>query len=407
MYDFKPPIDNPAFLTLLKWGLPLELKFRAHIEVQVVGDGLQRLKQLRGRRAVILSNHSDQYDPEVMFTLSTMLGEDFYWVAAREVFEWLGGLVGWCFQNMGCYSVVRGGPDIESFKMTQKILMHGQRKLVMFPEGEVTRQPDTILPLRPGAIRLFFEAQAKMHEPLFVQPIGIRWHYKHDVMPILHAIMRKIERQLRIVPPSSHIMARIMNASDELARVLEEEYSAKPRPGLAFEQRIIHLREHVLRTMAQSLSLELPENEDHLDWFRHLNNALDQFVNANLKEASAFQKRLHKELAAKVERLRKDLIRIQHLIGITESAEFHLNTPERLANKVARLEREVFGRTHFKGIRVASILVGEPICLMDYVEDFKTDRDHTLDKVTDMIHQQLQGAINKLDVTESSAFRHH
>lgn len=401
MSEFRPPIDNRAFMALCHWAIPAEL-WRARIEVRVVGDGLERLKKLRGKRSTIVSNHGDQFDPEVVFTLSKKMGEYFHFIAARECFDWVHGSVGWLFQNLGCYSVARGEADIESFKMTQQILVHGQRKLVMFPEGEVTRQPDRVLQLRKGAFRIFLEAQAQLNkekpgEALWVQPIGIRWKYRDDVMPRLHSAMRRIEKRLRILPPSRHILDRVEFAAMTMANILEQEYNAPERPELPFERRIIALREHVLRAMALTLNVALDEEQEHLDWFRHLNVALNNYVNADMRDRSDFQKRLHQELAAKVERMRSDMVRMQHLIGITEGDEYKAQTPERIANKIAKIEREVIGHSTYKGVRVALVGVGEPISLLEYLPQFESDRDGAVDKLTDLVHGAIQSIVDNLE----------
>jgi 1-acyl-sn-glycerol-3-phosphate acyltransferase len=408
MSDFRAPIINPTLMAVLHFFLPAEL-MRAHIEVQIVGDGLQKLRALRGKRSAIVSNHGDQYDPEVVFTVSDRLGEDFHFIAARECFDWVHGSVGWLFQNMGCYSVSRGEADIESFKMTREILVNGTRKLVMFPEGEVTRQPDLVLPLRKGAIRLFLEGQHELNkqrpgEELILQPIGIRWRYRDDITPRLHAAMAKIEKQLRIVPPSRHILDRVEFGAMTMAHILEQEYSAPEHPDLPFEKRIIALREHVLRSMALALNVELQEEAEHLVWFRQLNIALNQFVNADMGDRSSFQKRLHSELADKVERMRKDLVRMQHLIGITDDEEGRRPTPERLANKIAKIEREVLGARTYKGVRVAMVGVGEPISLLEHMDDYENDRDGTIDLMTERVHAAIQSIVDDLDPSRQKGY---
>ena len=47
-------------------------------------------------------------------------------------------------QALGGYSIVRGTPDRESFRMTRQILSQPGAKLVVFPEGEVYTQNDTL-----------------------------------------------------------------------------------------------------------------------------------------------------------------------------------------------------------------------------------------------------------------------
>src|SRR5262249_39123474 len=160
MLDFKPPIDNPVFMALIKrFVLPLELKWGSHIEVQVVDDGIERFRRLRNQRAVVVCNHGSQYDPEVIFKFGTMVGEDFYFIGPREFCDWTMGLTVWFLQNGGFYWVVRGTADRKSSQMPRRIIAYGNRKLLICPEGEVTRQLDRVLPLRRGSARLLLEGQ--------------------------------------------------------------------------------------------------------------------------------------------------------------------------------------------------------------------------------------------------------
>jgi 1-acyl-sn-glycerol-3-phosphate acyltransferase len=139
--DFRPPRDNPCIIGFLKLLLPLIMKFQMHdARLEVVGDGLKRFAALKGKRTVICPNHPTSDDPQTLFAFSKLVGEDFNFLAAREVFDWDFGLRGWAFQMIGCYSVVRGAVDRESFKTTKRVIVEGRKKLVIFPEGEISRQ---------------------------------------------------------------------------------------------------------------------------------------------------------------------------------------------------------------------------------------------------------------------------
>ena len=94
--------------------------------VMPVEGALQRFHAADGMRAMICPNHSNRHDPQVMFALSRYAGEDFNFVAAREVFDWDQGMNGWWLQHLGCYSVVRGASDRESFKTSKRILVEGK-----------------------------------------------------------------------------------------------------------------------------------------------------------------------------------------------------------------------------------------------------------------------------------------
>lgn len=401
MLEFRPPIDSPWMMALCKWGLPLELK-RAKVSVRVVGDGLERLKKLRTSRAVLTVNHSDQYDPEAVFELSKMIGEDFHFIAARECFDWVRGSVGWWFQRLGCYSVQRGEADLESFKQTREIIAHGKRHLVLFPEGEVTRQPDQLMPLRRGALRLFFEGQEEIlssggTDPVYVVPIGIRWCYRDDITPALHRSLRRIEERLGIVPESSDLVERTRGAGHAMLDALEQEYFTDVNQELNFAERVESLRGEILQRLAKVLNVDLPEKEVHLDWMRRVINAIEAHKATNLMKLSRFRQRLHKEQGQKIYPLIQDCSRVQRLIGVGLGKDRAPDTPERLAFRIAKLEREVLGESQSKGHRIAMVSVGEPINLMDYWQQFLDDKGAASEAATEVLSERMQKLIDDLD----------
>ena len=141
LLDFKPPLDWPFLLWWSKINFPLYMKLTlGDTTIKIEKGALERFHKLKGRRAMICPNHSNRHDPQVMFSFSREAEEYFNFVAAREVFEYDHGVNGWWLQHAGCYSVVRGAADRESFKTTRRLLVEGKKKLVLFPEGEISRQ---------------------------------------------------------------------------------------------------------------------------------------------------------------------------------------------------------------------------------------------------------------------------
>src|SRR5262249_20687781 len=161
--DFRPPLDTPALIGMVKLFLPVYMKLELNdTRIKVVDGALDRFKVTAGKRSMLCPNHSNRHDPQVMFSFSKVVDEDFNFVAAREVFDWRNGRNGWWLQHLGCYSVVRGAADRESFKMTKKILVEGKKKLVLFPEGEISRQNETLMPLESGAAQMTFWAMDEL-----------------------------------------------------------------------------------------------------------------------------------------------------------------------------------------------------------------------------------------------------
>ena len=93
-----------------------------------------------------------QDDPTVVFLLSKQISQPFYYMAARETFDKgkLGGIRSYVMQRLGVYSVVRGTADRNAFRTTRQILVEGKWPLVIFGEGEISRQNDTVMRFERG-----------------------------------------------------------------------------------------------------------------------------------------------------------------------------------------------------------------------------------------------------------------
>src|ERR1700735_5576120 len=92
------------------------------------------------------------------------MNEEFYCIAARECFDWDGGWRGRLFQGLGCYSVARGKADFHSIATTEKILREGRRKLVVFPEAEITADATTLHDLHNAIFHIILDVQKELSE---------------------------------------------------------------------------------------------------------------------------------------------------------------------------------------------------------------------------------------------------
>src|SRR4029453_13717614 len=213
MSDFKPPLDNSAVLSLAKALLPLALHME-QLDVRASAHCLTTIRRLPGQ-TVILANHSDCSDPTTFFTLAKLSGEDFYYLAARELFDQDFGLRGWLLQNCGAYSVIRGEPpDLESKENTISLIVEGRRKLVMFPEGDVSGQDDLIYPLKEDGIRNLFEAQKRRleksaNEPVFLLPVAAYYQVTDDALKDMERCISRLQAQLGIPVQSGALASKV------------------------------------------------------------------------------------------------------------------------------------------------------------------------------------------------------
>ncbi|MBX9687566.1 MAG: 1-acyl-sn-glycerol-3-phosphate acyltransferase [Candidatus Obscuribacterales bacterium] len=411
MLDFRPPRDNEFIIGLARIFRPLILGLKMEdAEVRVLGDGIKRLEELKGKHVMITPNHSHRHDPEVMFELSCQAGEEFNFIAAREVFDWNNGLNGWFLQRMGCYSVVRGAVDRESFKTTKRLLVEGKKKLVLFPEGEISRQNDVLLPLESGAAQLSFMAldelqKSKSNEAIYIVPVALKYTYKNDLTSQLNGLISEIEDKLGTNNrQESSLYKRVRLASELVLKTLEAEYDLKAAPDADLNQRIKALKSHILKTMADVLHVSLPETGSNLDWVRILRNTLDDHIYTDEDELPPYQRKIHEEKSEKIKAFYADLDRVVRFIAIYDGYLSPPITQERLVNVIELLEAEVFGQAKIKGPRLVLISVGEAINLLDYYDEYKKNKKPVIEKLRSRLSEQLFKMLCEADKQRQSVF---
>lgn len=421
MLDFRPPLDTPFLFWWAKLNLPLHMKF--HLKgttIKIMDGALERFARLKGKHTMICPNHSNRHDPQTMFTFGTAAGEYFNFVAAREVFDYDHGLNGWWLQHLGTYSVVRGAADRESFKTTRRILSEGKKKLVLFPEGEISRQNDTIMPLECGAAQLSFwamsdlEKQAKESkngstdgggttelgfEPIYILPMAFKYTYPQDITSELRGSLKALEMRLGIkVEEEDTFQARIKRLAETLLSTLEKEYNFKRPEGASMNERVKALRVHILKNLAGVLNIELEAGARELESVRILRNKLDDFIYADDSALSKYEREVHEEKERTYKTFYKDLNRVVNFISIYDGYVTERSTQERVAEVLDRMETEVMGNEpSLKGSREVLIDVGEPINLGEYWAEYKTHKKETSNKVTDRLFAEISRMLSKME----------
>lgn len=397
MRDFRPPSDNRLFVEMMKVMFPLVLHTKLEsAEIRFVGDGLARLRLLKGKRAMLCPNHSHRHDPEVMFEVSRQSGEIFNFVAAREVFDWNRGLNGWFLQQNGAYSVVRGAVDPKSFKMTKTILVQGKRKLVLFPEGEISRHNDALMPLESGPVKLAFMAldelrKSQPQESIYILPVAIKYTYKEDQTKKLLEVLSKIEAAIGVTADAGATMQqRVRGVSLSVLKELELRYGyvfAGPPDDINLRAR--QLKDRVLRSIADGLDLAEIDGGAHLEQVRFLRNKMDDFIYAESKSMSPYKEMLHAEKAGKIRHLYKDLDRIVRFIAIYDGYLAPPISQERMINVIELLESEIFGSVAVKGPRLILVNIGAPINLANHLVEYHARKKAVVEDVTREVSLQI------------------
>lgn len=404
MLDFKPPKDSQCLISITNLSLPLYMKVLLHdTTLSVSAEALEKFKALKGQRAMICPNHACRHDPMVMFAFSKMVGEQFNYIAAREVFDWNHGLNGWWLQRMGAYSVVRGAVDRESFKTTRHLLSSGKKKLVLFPEGEISSQNDTLMPLESGAAQMSFWALSDIKkqspsETLKIVPIALKYTYKRDITSTLRGSLVEMERKLGLSVEDETVDLKIRKVAERLLSVLEREYGQKSEEGEDMNPRVTRLRRLILKRLADRLQVKVSEGQRELEQVRILRNHIDDIMFGANEGASDYEKKIHREKVDLIKSGYSDLDRVVRFIAVYDGYVTEHKTQERMCEVVDRLEREIHGVfPSIKGPRRVYVDVGDPIELDEYMDSYKANKKETVEQVTDNLFDQISTMLQTIE----------
>jgi 1-acyl-sn-glycerol-3-phosphate acyltransferase len=206
--DFRPATLHMPTLRLWNACLPFIMRRFCEVDgVEVPEPDLARLKAAAGERLIVTPNHPTNTDPVLIFALARAADIPLHYVACRETFDLAGGLWGKVIQRLGAYSVVRGTADRESFRATRALLTSPGGKVVIFPEGEVHSQNDSLLPFHAGVVQLAFWAQEDLRKAgdaegsVGLLPVAVRYRFTHDMSAPIERSLSRLEDTLALDRP--------------------------------------------------------------------------------------------------------------------------------------------------------------------------------------------------------------
>lgn len=396
-FTFLPPKPNGFVTGTVKALLPYLLKKVVKVtEVEI--DGLERLKALQGERTLISPSHSGGFEPYVIMHLSTLLDEDYYYLAAREAFE-RSPAVGWIMQRVGAYSIIRGTADRLSFQTTRKLLAEGKRPLVIFPEGQTVWQNDTVIPFQEGVTQLAFKAcEETSGTHLHLVPIAVKYLFIKDMHPEIDASLARLEGRLfdgtGETPP--HRYDRLRRIGEALLSANEKKCGVKPGGDSDLNLRIQGLKEFIVARSEKALNLSPKPGEALLDRVRNCFNAVDRIVNEEM-EGSDYERELWTKRKEEARQLYDGLWRVLDFVAIYDGYVREAMTVERFMDVLCLLETEVFGKRRLWGPRRAVVRIGEPIDLANHFENYKADKKETVRKVTMELELSVKRMLDEMN----------
>ena len=409
--DFRPPLLHPPTLRLFQTLLPgLLRRVCGVVSVDIPADDIGRLRALAVERLLLAPNHPTNDDPALLFALARAAGMPFHYLCCREAFDHLLGLWGRLIQRLGAYSVVRGTTDRDSFRTTRVLLAAPAGRVVIFPEGEMHSQNDTLLPFHAGVVQLAFwalEDLRKAGDPaasVSLLPVALRYFFTEDMTQPIDESLARLERAVR--PPDAgpeatptEPYARMRRVGVGMLEVMEAEYGLKTKPAEGeadLTPRLHALKSLLLDRAAGLIGVPLPADATLPERMRLLINAVYVVTHdESTARRSPYQARVHRQQAARAAPLLSDLNRVANWIAVQDNYVRARPTPERMADTLRRLEIEAFGKASLHGPRRALVRVGEPIHLAACYDAYRADKRGIVARVTHELEAAVQGLLDE------------
>lgn len=401
MHDFKPPKLNRAAVALANGIVPMALKGRQVRAVHFDPDDLRRFRQLRRDRVVILPNHPTNTEPAIVFRFSHRVGEPFYYVCCREAFDKAGGLWGKFVQRLGAYSLVRGALDRPSFSMTRGLLAKPGTKLVIFPEGEVYSQNDSLLPFQSGVIQLAFwglEDARKAEEgaDIKLQPMAIRYRFVEDMGPAILASIARLEEAVGLpIDARAEPYSRVRHVGELVVSKLEHQYGIEPADEARLGDRMDVVKRTQLERAAEIAKVKL-RGGILAEEMRIVVNAVHKVTQDPSQAKTPYDRRLWEEARNHIQPAIHELERLANWIAVYDGYVAADPSHERMVHLLVRMEQEVLGKVLIKGAQEAYVRTGDPLSLACYQDAYQQDKRKTVADITMNCETQVQELLHGL-----------
>ena len=408
MQKFKSPKRNPLVIELCKYILPIWLKNKEHLSIKVIGSETNLAKFSKCKRALVLLNHPDRQDPFVVSQLAKQMHEDFNCIVARECFDWDGGWRGWLFQSLGCYSVARGKPDFHSVATTKKLLREAHRKLIVFPEAEITADDNKVHDLHNAIFHIALSVQAEisaattitLEEPVFIIPAAIKFSLDSELDVAVSNTLKAIERKLGLkhgIDQNSYSrIAAVVNAY--LTRVIDAYGFQKPEgtAGRLAEFAATEILRKIARTNNNNNNTDSTGEISAIERLYATRNQLPGNP-SKLMSVAAIPNSFHCAGFQKPS-LSSDLERVERLLIMQRMLE-HSSSEIQSCRILDFIECELFGVITAKGWQSCVVEIGEPIAVSNFLHLFAESKENGVECLSQHFKEKLQAMLNSTSLT--------
>ncbi len=403
---FVPPRHNPWVYGLTNVLLPAFAQVTANIRgVHVREADFDRLEALRAHRGILSPNHPTGSDPIVVFWLSRMMRQPFNYVCAREV---LHGFKGWYLNQLGTYSIIRGVPDRESLRTTRRLLAEEDRKVVIFPEGEIYEHNDLLLQFQSGVAQIGYWALDDLQKAgkppvLPLVPIAIKYRCCDAARPAIESSLRLLEDALDLPSvPKATAYGRLRRVGLTILAAAERDIGLKGDDTQEIQDRISAYRRRLMERIAQVLGARVDDRQPPADQLHLLFHALKSWVGELPEPHTDYDEVLYRRRIQVAAPLFHDLQRIQNVPAMTGDYVAREPTAERFLEVLGRLEKEVFGEVRTRVPREAHVRIADPIRLEERYHDYRARKREVVAETTTEMEGRIRTMLTELSQESST-----
>ncbi|MBF2066966.1 MAG: 1-acyl-sn-glycerol-3-phosphate acyltransferase [Calothrix sp. C42_A2020_038] len=444
---FIAPRFNRFFLQIVRWSLPLLLRFRLRpwlpagiISVQTENaDTLAKLYQqlqMGKIRFLIAFRHPEVDDPLSMFYLLSRavpaaarehgisLKEPIHthFIYERGMTIWAGDWLGEFFSRLGGFSIRRGKRvDKTGLQTARKLFLNSNMPLTVAPEGATNGHSGLVSPLEPGVAQLAFwciEDLLKAHrvEEVFIVPVTIQYSYPNPPWEKLGMLLSKLEAmsglEALLVKNSTEsreeiYYQRILRLAEHLLTQMEEFYQHFYHQQLVpididfkstSPNHIIIARLHRLQDIALQVAEEyfgIEAQGTFIDRCRRLEEAGWSYIYRDdlpsLDTLTPLARGLADWVASEAAKRMQHMRLVESFVAVTATYIQDKPTVERFAettllifDMMSRLQKNTLPGRPRLGWRQSKVTVGEPISVTQRWESYKQNRQAARKAVSEL-----------------------
>ncbi len=348
---------------------------------------VERLKQsiAAGHGIMLTPNHARPADPIVMGVLAKAAGTHVFAMASWHLFkqDWF---TAFAIRRMGGFSLYREGMDRQSINTAIEILDSGERPLILFPEGSVTRTNDRLHALLDG-VSFIARTAAKRRQKdspgkkVVVHPVAIKYLFHGDLEAAVRPVLEEIELRLSWQPHDDlPLLDRIYKIGRALLCLKEVEYFGEAQDG-RLENRLSGLIDRLLVPLEEEWHGSAKDGPV-VPRVKNLRTAiLPDMVKGNVDEAE--RGRRWRQLA--------DIYLAQQVSCYFPDYLTERASVTRILETVERFEEDLTDKARPHPHLKAVIEVGEPIDVSPH-----RDRNAEIDPLMARIGGDLQSMLDRL-----------